>query len=207
MANRFANRFLGRKGGIALAAAGLIATGGAAGALAVAANSHSVTMAPATPVAIRSLGTEGIVTIRGRVAEVYGSHFILADGSGRALVDAGRDDDTPVTVGQPVTVQGRFDDGFVRAAFLVDANGKVEQVGPLGGPRDHGPKGRHGPDGDRRGPDGDRDDGPRGRGDDRGPPPPPPAGTADARTGVTPPPTAGTPAPVATAPVTAPAAR
>jgi len=200
MAN-ITTRLFRRKGGLALGAAALLAVGGGAGAVAVATSRPTVTMAPATPVAIRALGSDGIVTIRGRVAEVYGTHFILADGSGRALVDAGRDDTTRVAVGQPVTVQGRYDDGFVHAAFLVDANGKVVQVGPLGPPPGHGPKGRHGPDGDRRGPDG----GPGGPGDDRGPPPPPPAGTADTRTGLTPPPAAGTPAPAT--PVTTPAAR
>ena len=160
-------RRIGRNGGVAFGALALVIAGGAAGAVAMKAAELAVTMAPATPVAIRTLADDDrIVTVRGRVAEVYGSHFILADGSGRALIDGGRDGKTAVAVGQPMTVQGRFDDGFLHAAFLVGADGKVEQVGPpRGGPR-HGPHGR-----------GERDDGPRGRGDgpdgrprdDRGP--------------------------------------
>jgi len=85
------------------------------------------------------------------------------------LVDTGREGDERqlVKVGEPVTVQGRFDRGFVHAAFLVGADNKALALGPLGGP----PHGRHGPHegpGPDRGPDADRD----------GPPPPPPAADA-----------------------------
>ncbi|MEG3178994.1 hypothetical protein U1872_22520, partial [Sphingomonas sp. RB3P16] len=44
-----------RRNRLALAAAGLLVVGGAAGAVTVAATRPSVTMAPATPIAIRSL--------------------------------------------------------------------------------------------------------------------------------------------------------
>lgn len=169
MANIFPTGISGRRGTTALAALGLLIAGGGAGAVTVAMTRPVATMAPATPVAIRALSPEGIVTIRGRIAEVYGHHFILADGSGRALVDAGRASETRFTVGQSLTVQGRYEDGFVHAAFLVDTAGKVTQVGPMRGPRHD----RHGPD-DRRGPGGPRDrmdrEGPDG---DRAPPPPP----------------------------------
>jgi hypothetical protein len=158
----------GRRPKIALAALGLLVLGGAAGAVVVAETRPSVTMAPATPVAIRSLTADGIVTIRGRVAEIYGNKFILADASGRALVDTGRqgDERALVTAGEPVTVQGRFDRGFVHAAFLVGPDAKVTALGPLGGPP-HGHHGEHGPD---HGPDG-----PPPPHADRGAPPPPPA--------------------------------
>ncbi|MBC3941569.1 hypothetical protein [Sphingomonas albertensis] len=188
-----------RRNRLALAAAGLLAVGGAAGAVTVAATRPSVTMAPATPVAIRSLQSngqsDGIVTIRGTVAEIYGNKFVMADPTGRALVDLGREgeDGTLVTAGQPVTVQGRFEDGFVHAAFLVGAGGKVTALGPIGGP----PRGPGGPGGPGR-------DGPGGPG---GPgAPPPPAGMAPPP----PPMTAGAaPAPVgaaAAAPAPAPTA-
>jgi len=173
MANIFSARPLGRRGTTALAAIGLLIAGGGAGAVTVAMTRPTATMAPATPVAIRTLSQDGIATIRGRIAEVYGNHFILADGSGRALVDAGREGEGRFVVGQPLTVQGRYEDGFIHAAFLVDGAGKVTQVGPMGGPPHDG----HGPD-DRRGPHGP---GPRDRMDrdgpdgDRAPPPPPPA--------------------------------
>ncbi len=157
------------------AALGLLVVGGGAGALAVEANRPSVTMAPATPVAIRTLTNDddSIVTIRGRVAEIYGDKFVMADASGRALVETGRDgeDGTLVGVGQPVTVQGRFDRGSLHAAFLVGADGKVKALGPLGRPP-HDRGGPGGPDGPDRGPD----RGP-GSGPDRAPPPPP-AGAA-----------------------------
>ena len=192
-----------RRNRLALAAAGLLAVGGAAGAVTVAATRPSVTMAPATPVAIRSLQSDGrsggIVTIRGTVAEIYGNKFVMADPTGRALVDLGREgeDGTLVTAGQPVTIQGRFENGFVHAAFLVGAGGKLTALGPIGGPP-------HGPSGPGR-------DGPGGPGGPGAPPPPagmapppPPmtAGAAPAPVGAP----AGVPAPTATpAPQTTPA--
>ena len=167
-----------RRNRLALAAAGLLAVGGAAGAVTVAATRPSVTMAPATPVAIRSLQSDGIVTIRGTVAEIYGNKFVMADPTGRALVDLGREGDTGtlVTAGQPVTIQGRFEDGFVHASFLVGAGGKVTALGPVGGPpRGPGGPGRDGPGG----PGGPGRDGPAGPGGPGGPgAPPPPAGMA-----------------------------
>ncbi len=175
-------------------ALGLFVVGGGAGALAVEANRPSVTMAPATPVAIRTLTNDddSIVTIRGRVAEIYGDKFVIADASGRALIETGREgeDGTLVGVGQPVTVQGRFDRGTLHAAFLVGADGKVKALGPLGRP----PHDRGGPGGPDRGP---------GAGPDRAPPPPPPAGAAPV---ATPAPAAATPAAQTTTNATAPAA-
>lgn len=174
----------GRRGNLGLVAAGLLALGGAAGAVVMAETRPSVSMAPATPVAIRSLSSSGIVTIRGRVAEIYGNKFIMADASGRALVDTGRegDDRRLVTAGEPVTVQGRFERGFVHAAFLVGPDSKVTALGPLGGP----PHGRRGPGGPH-----DPDHGPDG---------PPPLLGADGN--AVPPPT---PAPVTTGAVATPA--
>jgi uncharacterized protein YdeI (BOF family) len=183
-------RFNLRRNRLTLAAAGLLVVGGAAGAVTVAATRPSVTMAPATPVAIRSLQSDGIVTIRGTVAETYGNKFVMADRTGRALVDLGREGEGSnlVAVGQPVTIQGRFEDGFVHASFLVAPGGKVTALGPVGGP----PRGPHGPGGPGRdGPGRDGPDGPSGP----GAPPPPPVGVA-------PPPTANgaiSPAPVAPA--------
>ncbi len=187
-----------RRNRLALAAAGLLVVGGAAGAVTVAATRPSVTMAPATPVAIRSLQSDGIVTIRGTVAEIYGNKFVMADPTGRALVDLGREgeDGALVTAGQPVTIQGRFEHGFVHASFLVGAGGKVTALGPIGGPPrgPHGP-GRDGPGRDGPGRDGPGRDGPDG---DRGPGAPPPAGMI---------PQAGVATPgVLPAPATAPAA-
>jgi uncharacterized protein YdeI (BOF family) len=170
----------GLRGNAAAAVAGiaLLALGGGVGAAVMHATRPSVTMAPATPVAIRSLQSEGIVTIKGQVAEVFGNKFIVQDRSGRALVETGREgeDGKLVAPGEPVTVQGRFDQGFVRAEFLVGSDAKVIALGPLGGPHgDHDRPGRrHGPE-----------DGPDG-------PPSPPRSNGDkasSPTGITPTPT------------------
>ncbi|WP_179506830.1 MULTISPECIES: hypothetical protein [unclassified Sphingomonas] len=163
---------ISKRARLILAATALVAVGSAAGAIAVAATRPSVEMAPLTPVAVRSLtNSDSIITIKGQAAEMYGNKFILADGTGRALVDTGRggEDKTLVTAGQPVTVQGRFEHGFVHASFLIGPDGKVVSLSPMGPP--HGPSGPH----DERGPG--KDHGPRAD----GPPPP----TSDAPTPAT----------------------
>ena len=164
-----------RQSKLAVIGATLLVLGGAAGAAVVSQTRPAVTMAPTTPVAIRSLTSGNIVTIRGHVAEIYGNKFIVADASGRALVDAGPegDDRALVTAGEPVMVQGRFESGLVHAAFLVGPDKKVLALGPLDRP--HGPpRGPHGPDGGPGGPDGPPPPGDR----DAAPPPPPPASGA-----------------------------
>ena len=138
---------LSRRLRLGAAALGLLVVGGVGGTVASHALQPVIEMAPLRPVAIAGLPkTDGIVTIRGRVVEIYGNKFVVDDGSGRTLVDTGRagDDAILVATGAPVTVQGRFDRGFVHASFLVDAAGKVTALRPMG-PPDHGPGGRHGP--------------------------------------------------------------
>jgi hypothetical protein len=165
-------RGFGTRQKLGLAAAALLVLGGAAGAVVTAETRPSVAMAPATPVAIRSLSSSGIVTVRGRVAEVYGNKFILDDSSGRALVDTGREGEGGlVKAGEPVTVQGRFDRGFVHAAFLVGPDNKVQALGPLVG-SPHGPHG--GPEAGPGAPP------PPPLGADRAPPPPTPLSPANA---------------------------
>ncbi len=178
---------LNRRARFAAIGAGLLALGGTAGAIVMAETRPSVSMAPAVPVAIRTLSSTGIVTIRGRVAEVYGNKFVLQDGTGRALIDTGREGDRGqlVAIGQPVTVQGRFDHGFVHAAFLIGPDKKVQALGPLAGPP-HRP--HDGPDG---GPDHGPDRGPN------APPPPRPDATSNAPP---PPPSASVAAPAAATP-------
>jgi uncharacterized protein YdeI (BOF family) len=175
-------RFLRGRKGLALGGAGLLILGGAAGAVTLAATRPGVEMAPVNPIAIRALASDSIVTVRGRVAETYGNKFILADATGRALIDAGRENSGSALVapGQTVTVQGRFDDGFVHASFLVKPDGKVTALGPMGGP----PKGPHG-----------RPDGPEGPGRPDTPPPPVPISSAPTA------PTATTPTTAAPSPL------
>jgi hypothetical protein len=97
--------------------------------------------------------------VRGKVSEVYGPMFTLADGSGRTLVDGGPRSEGLIAAGAPVTIQGWNRNGIVRASFLVGANGKVTPLGPRhdrhGGPEGHDRGGRDGPP-----PPGDRDAGP-----------------------------------------------
>jgi hypothetical protein len=143
---------------VGLGAAALLALGFAGGAGAVSLTRPTVVMAPTIPTAVSKLSSaKGVVTVKGRVAEVYGDRFVVQDASGHALVATGREGAAALKVGAPVLVQGRFDDGQLRAQYLVDASGKVEEVGP---PHPHGPHGPPRPP--RRG--------------DAGPPPPPPEG-------------------------------
>ena len=120
---------LGSTGKLGLGVAIGLAIGAAGGAGAVSLTRPGVEMAPtvATPVA-RLANSSGVVTVKGRVAEVYGDRFVVQDGSGKAMVDGGRD--ANVTKGAPIQVQGRYDDGQLRASYVVDAAGKVTPVGP-----------------------------------------------------------------------------
>ncbi|MBN8816253.1 MAG: hypothetical protein J0J06_12485 [Sphingomonas sp.] len=156
---------------LALGATGLLAIGAAGGAGAMSLTRPAVEMAPTVQTAIAKLSsTKGIVTVRGRVAEVYGDRFIVQDSTGRVMVDAGRGDRLGIAPGSSVLVQGRFDNGQLRARFLVNGSGNVEEVGPPP-PAGPGAKPGHG-----------------------GPPPPPPG-----RDGPPPPPGTDTPPPPAPA--------
>jgi uncharacterized protein YdeI (BOF family) len=107
-----------------------------------------------TPVAIGKLQAADVVAVKGSVAEIYGNKFIVQDDSGRMLVDLGPrgDDANVVTKGEQVSVQGRFDRGFIAAQVLSHADGRNQAFGPPPPPR----------------PDRDAD-----RGPGRLPPPPP----------------------------------
>lgn len=95
-------------------------------------------MAPLNPIAIASMPASSLVTIKGTVSEIYGNKFILQDGTGRALIETGPSGDSVdlVTKDELVTVQGRFDHGFVHASYLVDKDGKTEALHPPG-PKPH----------------------------------------------------------------------
>ena len=125
-----------RYAAMTLGVLGILAVGIVAGAGAVSLTRPSPEMAPTTPVAIASMPTTGLVTVKGQVAEIYGNKFVLQDSSGRALVETGRagEGGKLVAKDEPVTVQGRFDDGFLRASFVVHADGRAEAIGPVGPP-------------------------------------------------------------------------
>jgi len=113
---------------IALVGTALLALGAAGGAGAMALTRPAVEMAPTVPTAVAKLPqSSGVVTVRGRVAAVYGDRFVVEDSTGRALVDAGRE--SAPRAGAPVLVQGRYDEGQLRARFLVDSAG-AREVGP-----------------------------------------------------------------------------
>ena len=142
------------------------------------------------PAPIAQLKDATPVAIKGQVAEVFGNKFIVQDDSGRTLVDTGPRGESgrPVAKGETVTVQGLFENGFIRAQVMTRADGTNETYGPPRGPRHGGPGDGPGKRADR-GPGPDRgpgfhrgpDRGPgfdRGPGSERGPEadaPPPPA--------------------------------
>ena len=161
---------LSRRTQLGLGAATLLALGAAGGAGAVSLTRPTIEMAPTVATAIAKLpSSSGVVTVKGRVAEVYGDRFVLQDATGRTMIDAGREARGAVRTGTALTVQGRFDNNQVRASYLVDPQGQIAAVGPAGRPprppHDRGPG---------AGPDG-RAPGLRSPGD-AGPPPPPPGG-------------------------------
>ncbi|PTR06640.1 MULTISPECIES: hypothetical protein [unclassified Novosphingobium] len=149
----------------------LLALGGAAGAGAVAYTRPPVEMAPTVPTAIAQVPQRsGITTVKGKVAEVYGDRFVLQDGTGRLLVDVGRDGSGQVRSGNALMVQGRYDNGQLRASYLVDPQGGVTQVGAPPPPPPPPP----------RGPGRDAPPPPPPPGDGSAPPPPPPPPPAGA---------------------------
>jgi len=124
----------------AISAFAVLAVGAAGGATAMKLTRPSIEMAPLTPVVITSLkDSRSAVTIKGNVAEIYGNKFIVQDGSGRALIETGPTGDNAklVAVGEPVSVQGRFDNGFLHASYIVHQDGKTDALRPPPPPRPH----------------------------------------------------------------------
>ncbi len=99
---------------------------------------QSVLMLQPTPIGKLAAGPAAVT---GQVAEVFGTRFVVQDPTGRTLVDLGpRGDGTrPMTAGETVTVQGRFDNGALHAAVMTRADGTSEAFGPPGPPPHHAP--------------------------------------------------------------------
>ncbi|MHA6722396.1 hypothetical protein [Sphingomonas sp. RS2018] len=187
---------------LAAGAALLLGLGAAGGAGAVSLTRPTVEMAPtvATPIA-RLSSASGVVTVKGRVTDVFNDRVVIQDATGRTLIDAGQEARGSIARGAPLTVQGQVRDGQLRPSYLIDQTGAVRAVGPGGkGPGGHGPRGHEGP-GRPGGPDG-----PRGPIEANGAPPPPPVNCAPAPGGVAAAP-AAVPAPGATTPPPPAAAR
>lgn len=109
-----------------------------------------------TPIAIDRMQANNVVAVKGTVAEIFGNKFILQDDTGRALVELGPqgEDGDVVAKGEAVTVQGRFDRGFIHARLVSHADGRNQAFGPPGPPRppreaDRGPGRRPPPPGPR----------------------------------------------------------
>lgn len=138
---------------VALGAFAILAVGVAGGAGAMKLTRPSAELAPLTPTAISAVSEDSLISVKGKVAEIFGNKFIIQDESGRALVETGREGEGGKIVkpDEIVTVQGRFDNGFLHGSYIVHEDGKTDQLGPAGKPPrgpEHGPE--HGPD---RGPD------------------------------------------------------
>jgi hypothetical protein len=91
---------------------------------------------PVAPVAIQALAPSGATAVKGEVAEIFGNKFVIQDGTGRALVETGREGEGGglVAKGETVTVQGRFETGFLHARVLTHGDGRTNLLGPAGGP-------------------------------------------------------------------------
>ena len=101
------------------------------------------------PAAINTLQDNTSVAIKGKVANTFGSAFIVNDGTGPALVDTGPRGEgrTNVTPDEVVTVQGRFDRGRLQAQVVIHADGRGDGFGPPKPPRDMRRPPEGGPDG------------------------------------------------------------
>ena len=125
-----------------LGAALLAACGLGAGATAIAQRSHQPVLLALAPAPVSAMQDGSQIAVRGQVSEIFGNKFILADDSGRALIDTGRkgEDGTLVARSDTVTVQGRFEHGFVHALAIQYGDGRTVVLGPPAPPPPpHGP--------------------------------------------------------------------
>jgi uncharacterized protein YdeI (BOF family) len=121
---------------VALAAA-LLGAFALGGGVTVAALQHRhPTLVMLTPAPITSMHDWSEVAVKGQVAEIFGNKFIVQDDSGRALVETGRAGERGqlVAKSESVTVQGRFEHGFIHAEVISHPDGRNDFVGPPGPP-------------------------------------------------------------------------
>ena len=92
------------------------------------------------PSPIASMSELAPAAIKGQVAEVFGNKFIIADASGRALIETGREGEGGrlVKPNETVTVQGQFERGFLHASVIQHEDGRADLVGLPKGPPPHG---------------------------------------------------------------------
>jgi uncharacterized protein YdeI (BOF family) len=89
-----------------------------------------------TPAPITSMHDWSEVAVKGQVAEIFGNKFIVQDDSGRALIETGPrgEGGQLVAKSESVTVQGRFEHGFLHAELISHPDGRNDFVGPPGPP-------------------------------------------------------------------------
>lgn len=143
------SRKIRRRSAVAAALLGAFAVG--AGATALAQRGHAVTFVALTPAPITAMKDWSPVAVKGQVAEIFGNKFVIQDDGGRALVETGRQGEGGglVAKSETVTVQGRFEHGFIHAMAIQHADGRNDVVGPPGPPPPHPPR----PVGPEAGPD------------------------------------------------------
>ncbi|MCJ2014324.1 DNA-binding protein [Methylobacterium sp. J-076] len=100
------------------------------------ARNGAVTQTAVDPVAIQALAPSGATAVKGDVVEIFGNKFVVQDPTGRALVETGPagEGGKLVAKGEGVTVQGRFENGFLHARLLTHGDGRQVVLGPAGGP-------------------------------------------------------------------------
>lgn len=93
---------------------------------------RTTTVLALAPSPIGSVKDGTATAVKGQVTDVFGKSFVLADETGKALIDTGRDGEGRdlVKAGETVTVQGRFDRGTLRAAVLSHADGRQDGLDP-----------------------------------------------------------------------------
>lgn len=87
-------------------------------------------------VSIRDLQRNAGVSISGQIRSVVGNEFILDDGTGQIIVDAGPRwyREINLSAGEQVTVVGEYDDDDFDAYQITRRNGEVIQIRQPGGP-------------------------------------------------------------------------
>ena len=117
---------------IPMLAAVLAAFAVGAGATAIAQKGRTTTYVALTPAPIASMKDGAPVAVQGSIAEVFGNKFVVQDGSGRALVETGREGEGRdlIAKDESVTIQGRFDHGFIHAIAIRHADGRTDALTP-----------------------------------------------------------------------------
>lgn len=114
----------------------------------------------AQTVSIDQLGNSAGMNIEGEVSDVFGNRFVLDDGTGRVLVEAGpeRGQEYDIRAGERLTVYGQPDgDGFDAVRIVREDGSEIEVRGADGPPpwanAERGPERRPAPEGGPAGQD------------------------------------------------------